>query len=75
MARHMGMGLSRLHCRRHVSRFLWVWVPFNIWLNNMPLPLLQDDPVVRGAQGRQHPVLLVGELHFFIFSKDAADLR
>jgi hypothetical protein len=41
----------------------------------MSLAVLHDDAVVGGPELGQHPVLLVGELHFFSLSKDAADFR
>ena len=41
----------------------------------MALAVLHDDAVVGGPELGQHPVLLVGELHFFSLSKDAADFR
>jgi hypothetical protein len=65
MVLHMGTELSRRHRRRRESGFLWVLVPFNIRLDNLALLVLHDDAIVGGPQLRQHPHLLVGELHFF----------
>jgi hypothetical protein len=33
-------------------------------LQDDPLPVLEDDAIVRRPKLRQHPVLLVVELHF-----------
>jgi hypothetical protein len=51
-------------------------VPFYIYrrLQNLPLLVLQDNPIAARPELGQHPVLVVGQFHLSL-KKDETDLR